>query len=150
MESIDKFIQDSSISHDRKKLPEHEAIRLLWIKVILRAAYDWVLYRDSKNNIYKKIANDAYRWLFEPAAEKTLIRFNENILIVDSSGFNSLEKLCDVLDIDIDTVRSFAGNLTRNEIKKLEFLDRSKKNIKTEIAKGEIGGELPGELCGEL
>ncbi len=128
MESIEKYVQDSSSYSDRRKLPEHEAIRLLWIKVILRAAYDWVLYRDSKNNTHKKIASDACRWLFEISKETVTIKINNKWLIVDSSGFNTLEKLCDVLDIDVESVRKFATKLTRGDVKKLEFLDRSKKN----------------------
>ncbi len=128
MESIEKYVQGSSFYIEKRKLPEHEAIRLLWIKVILRAAYDWVLYRDSKNNTYKKIAGDAFRWLFEISKETVIVNMNNKFIVVDSSGFNTLEKLCDVLDIEIESVRKFANKLTRGDVKKLEFLDRSKKN----------------------
>ena len=48
----------------------YENFRLLWIKVILRATYDWVLYRDSKSRASQRIAENAYKWLFEDYFEK--------------------------------------------------------------------------------
>ena len=60
MNSIEHYLQNIYLNAQppSKKVSEHECIRLLWIKVILRAAYDWVLYRNSRSHISKKIAED--------------------------------------------------------------------------------------------
>lgn len=113
-------------SHN-KKVSEHECFRLLWIKVILRAAYDWVLYRNSKSHIAKKIADDAHRWLFDPPYEKRHIQIGKITRIIHQQEFNSLENVCDAIDLNIDSVRKFANSLTRDMVKKMEFLERSSK-----------------------
>lgn len=87
---------------------QYTPLRLLWIKVVIRAASDWVLYRESENLNLKRWAVDARKWLFEPA-----------------SLFNSLETICFLFDLDLIRVRKFATNLTRDQVKKMEFLERS-------------------------
>lgn len=111
----------------QKKINEHECFRLLWIKVILRAAYDWVLYRNSKSHIYKNIAEDAYRWIFDPPKERKKIVVGKTEVIVHTQEFNSLENICDAINLDVDSVRRFSKRLTRDMVKKLEFLERSTK-----------------------
>jgi len=93
--------------------------------VILRAAYDWVLYRNSKSHIYKKIAEDACRWLFDPPKEKKRIKIGGTIKTILTQEFNALENICDAIDLDLDSVRKFARRLTRDDIKKMEFLERN-------------------------
>ncbi len=112
---------------NRPKLSEHECFRLLWIKVILRAAYDWVLYRDSKNLIYKKEAKRAYTWLFESPKLKKKVKIGKTTEVVYVDIFNSLENICGCLDLDIEVVRKFAKNLTRDDVRKMEFLERNSK-----------------------
>ncbi len=43
-----------------------EGYKLIWYKVILRAIYDYVLYKDSKNTSLRRLADGASRWLYEP------------------------------------------------------------------------------------
>lgn len=83
-------------------------IRLLWIKTIFRAAFDYALYRDHRDLKLRKFALDAERWLFEP-----------------SHLVNSLEHVCSGLEIDIEKIRRFARQVTREQVKKLEFLERT-------------------------
>ncbi len=110
-----------------RRLEIYENFRLLWIKVILRAAYDWVLYRDSKSQAYKRVADNAYRWLFEDYFEKVKIIEEGVVEIKLERPFNSLFSLCEELDLDIDTVRKFAKKMTRRDIRKLEFFTRNRK-----------------------
>lgn len=98
---------------------QYVPLKLLWVKVIIRAASDWVLYRESDNINMKRWAVDARKWLFEP-----------------SSLFNSLESVCFMFDLELKQVRKFANDLTRDQVKKMEFLERigrqkSKVNIKS-------------------
>lgn len=123
----------------RPKLSEHECYRLLWIKVILRAAYDWVLYRSSKNSINRKIAKDAHSWLFESTTTKHKIESTNGPQIIQVDFFNSLENICGFLDLDIDIVRKFASTLTRDEIKKQEFLERASSKKKNLLFLNELG-----------
>ena len=133
MQSMDFYIKNLNTSDisPAKQPSEYECLRLLWIKVILRAAYDWVLYRESKNHITKNIANDAHRWLFSSPKIKKNIQVGKVIRTCLVQEPNSLEDICDAIDLDIDSVRKFAKRLTRSDIKKLEFLDRNTK-IKNE------------------
>lgn len=110
-----------------RRLEIYENFRLLWIKVILRAAYDWVLYRDSKNQAYKRIADNAEIWLFGNYLEKIRRKIDGRIVITLERPSNSLDCLCEELDLDIGTVRKFAKRLTKKDIRKLEFFTRNKK-----------------------
>lgn len=105
----------------------YENFRLLWIKVILRAAYDWVLYRDSKSQAAKRIADNAYAWLFEDYFEKTYIIEDGKRKQILERPFNSLQNLCIEIDLDIETVRKFARRMNRKDIRKLEFFTRTRK-----------------------
>lgn len=132
------FDQTTTISYGseesyRPKLNEHECYRLLWIKVILRAAYDWVLYRNSKNSINRKIAKDAYSWLFEATKTKKKFVVNGEVEVIKIELFNSLENICGFLELDVDSVRKFARTLTREDIKKQEFLERTSNRRKLEM-----------------
>ena len=85
----------------------YSGVRALWLKVILRAIFDWITYRDSTKLMQRKLAENAQSWLFKP-----------NCL------FNSFENICKYLDVDVDTVRDRASHMTRCDIAKIEFLER--------------------------
>jgi hypothetical protein len=93
-------------------LIEFEPERLLWFRVILRAAYDYVLYKNSKDPKLKAQGDEAYDWLFNWPGDR----------------FNSFEYLCNELDLCPERVREFALTLPRSKIVKIEFLSRSKKH----------------------
>src|SRR5512140_3817167 len=59
--------------------------RALWMKVIIRAAFDWVSYRDSTKLEQRKEAEKAYKWLFH-----------------QSTLFNSFENVCQLVDLPPD------------------------------------------------
>lgn len=81
--------------------------RVLWAKVIIRAAYDYALWKDSKDMRLKKFAQDAERWLFE-----------------SSSLELSFENICFAYDFPIERIRARSRTLTKNDVKKLEFRER--------------------------
>lgn len=95
--------------------------RLLWVKVILRAAFDYALWRTSKNLHLRKHAVDAERWLFEP-----------------SSLMFSFENLCFAFNFPKEKLRSWARSLTRDGVKKYEYRERSSK---TDLIAGLLRGE---------
>jgi len=119
------LVDDEIIQPKKDEL--YENFRLLWIKVILRAAYDWVLYRDAKNRASRRIAESAYKWLFEDYFEKVRYREGRKTVVKLERPFNSLFFLCTELDLDIKKVRIFARRLSKKEIRKLEFFTRHRK-----------------------
>jgi hypothetical protein len=85
----------------------YAGIRALWLKVIIRAVFDWVQYRDSNRLPQKKLADGARSWLFEP-----------------SDVFNGFENLCFSLDVDPSKIRKWASALSKEQVAKIEHLDR--------------------------
>jgi hypothetical protein len=81
--------------------------QLLWAKVIIRAAYDFALWKESDDLRLRNYAKDAERWLFG-----------------DSGLSNSFDRICEVLNIDGARIRKYAKELTRDQVKKLEFMER--------------------------
>lgn len=89
--------------------------RLLWAKVIIRAAYDYALWKDSKELRLRKYAQDAEKWLFEPSSIEL--------------GF---ESICFKFDFPIEKIRARARSLTKDDVKKLEFRERHGKDMMLE------------------
>jgi hypothetical protein len=81
--------------------------RVLWLKVIIRAVFDWVTYRDSLKLDKRKQAENAANWLF-----------NENHL------FNGLENVCVMLDLIPVRVRTWAKSMSKDQVTKMEHLER--------------------------
>lgn len=82
-------------------------MRALWIKVIIRAVFDWVSYRDSDQLGKRKMADSAANWLFEP-----------------NVTFNSFSNVCYYLDVDPGRVRVWAKKISRKQVAKIEHLER--------------------------
>lgn len=82
-------------------------IRVLWAKVIIRASYDYALWKDSKDLRLKKYAQEAERWMFEPSVHEL-----------------SFENICFAFDFPTEKIRTRTRALTKNDVKKLEFRER--------------------------
>ncbi len=83
-------------------------VRALWIKVIIRAAFDWVSYRDSLKLPQQKLAENAYKWLF-----------------CESNLLNSFENICyHFLDLSPEKIRKWACSITKEHVAKIEHLER--------------------------
>lgn len=94
--------------------------RVLWVKVIIRASYDYALWRESKDLRLRKFAQDAERWLFEP-----------------SDLSLSFENICASFDFPIELIRRKTRALTKDDVKKLEFRERQGR---TEMVGEILGG----------
>ncbi len=82
--------------------------RKLWGRVVLRAIYDWVAYRDSTRLQQKKLAESAENWLFG-----------------SSELFNSFESVCDMLEVSPDVIRQSARQFTKEDVLKAEHIERT-------------------------
>lgn len=81
--------------------------RILWAKVIIRATYDYALWKDSKDMRLRNFAKDAERWLFESSDLEL-----------------SFENICAQYDFPIEKIRQKTRALTKQDVKKLEFRER--------------------------
>jgi hypothetical protein len=98
-----------NISYDsaQRGVDRYVGYRALWMKVIIRAAFDWVSYRDAMKLESRKEAEKAYKWLFQP-----------------SQLFNSFENVCHLVDLPPDKIRHWVQTLTKEHVAKIEHLER--------------------------
>jgi hypothetical protein len=82
-------------------------IRVLWLKVIIRAVFDYVSYKDSLKLNQRKVAEAAANWLFE-----------------ESEIFNGFANICVQLDLSAERVRTWAKSMTKDQVTKMEHLER--------------------------
>lgn len=93
--------------------------RVLWAKVIVRAIFDYALWKESKELRLRKCAQDAERWLF-----------------YDSALVNGFERICEILQLDKNTIRGYARKFTRDQVRKLEFKEREGRDLVSSVAFG--------------
>lgn len=102
---------DNDSYTDTSRMPtgdRYSGVRALWLKVIIRAIFDWVTYRDSDKLMQKKLAENAHSWLFD-----------------ESELFNGFENVCVYLDVDPDHIRNRARKMSKEDVAKIEHLERS-------------------------
>jgi hypothetical protein len=87
---------------------EVNGCKALLLEVVRRAAYDWVLYKLSHRMQHKKLAEDAYYWLFveEPGHPRWIER------TLGQKSITSFLSICEALDLDPDAVRHHIRRLT--------------------------------------
>ena len=96
----DSILQPSS--EDR-----YAGSRILWFRVILRAMFDWVSYKDSQRLMQKKLAESAHNWFF-----------------CTSEMFNGFENVCLMLEIDPKKIQQRVLTMSKDEVEKIEFKER--------------------------
>jgi hypothetical protein len=101
---------DESSSWDPEPIDEQleaSRCRAFLLEIVRRAVYDWVLYRQHDRLELKAIAADAYTWLFQEGPEHPWSRRRNQ----EGRGLTSLLAICEVLDLDPDTVRARARTM---------------------------------------
>ena len=93
----------------------YAGVRALWAKVIIRAVFDWVTYRDSLKLQQRKLADNAEAWLFQP-----------------NELFNGFENVCKFLDVCPNMIRARARTMTKENVFKIEHRERDGKSIDEE------------------
>jgi hypothetical protein len=118
--------KDGVMSDSEYLSKKYGSYRTLWIRVYIRAVFDFVQYQDVTDVKLRRHAEDAHRWLFEPA-----------------EGFNSFEHICEVFDLPLATLRSFARKITKEDVKRMEHIDgdglilRAQEHIAEEDSSGD-------------
>lgn len=87
---------------------EISGCKALMLEIIRRASYDWVLYRTSKVLQKRRLAEDAFNWLFSegPGHQDWMER------ISSEKEITSFIAICQALDLDPDMVRGHVRRLT--------------------------------------
>ena len=101
----------------------YEGVRILLMKVIVRAMFDLASYRDHPNPEKRKEAESARKWLFEP-----------------SDYENSFTNVCSMLGLNPRKIRERASTMTKADVAKIEFKDRrpiSEKRPQSEVTDDE-------------
>lgn len=106
----------ASISHNAERYLPY---RILWAKVIIRATYDYALWKESPDSRLRKFAQDAEKWLFESSDLEL-----------------SFENICFAFDFPVEKIRQKTRTLTRHDVKKLEFRERQ--------GRSEVVGDISG------
>lgn len=80
-----------------------ESVRVLWVAVVQRAIFDYVTYKDSTTS-------------------RLDFRTAERFLFSDDGG---LVDLCQVMGWPLQTMRRRAKAMTKNEVRKMDFRERT-------------------------
>ena len=91
----------------QRSAPEGHAEKLLLAAVIRRAAYDIALYQESPNLRFKRIWEDAKRWMFDDRVDY----------------FTAFVNVCYLLDQDPQTIRQKTLKLTKKDVRKYDMID---------------------------
>ncbi len=86
--------------------------KALLLEIIRRAAYDWVLYRESIRLHLKKLAEEAYTWLFEERVGHPY--WIERV--AQRKDITSFLAICELLDLDPTMVRRHIRLLTTKHV----------------------------------
>jgi hypothetical protein len=93
---------------------EQSKIKLLLASIIRRAAFDIALYRDDPKLVNRKVAWEAYRWMFrEPQIPEDPL-----------DRFTSFLNICDLLDQDPEWIRRKTMQLKREHVRKFDRIVR--------------------------
>ena len=93
-------------------IQEINGCKSLLLGVIQRAAYDWVLYRTSTRLYNKKLAEQAYLWLFkEEQGHPDWEERGDN-----GKHITAFLTICSALDLDPEAVRTHVKKLTPKNV----------------------------------
>jgi len=89
--------------------------RVLLLEIVRRAAYDWVLYRNSRRLENRKLAHEAYTWLFVEAPGHPHWQQRKT----DGYEAFSFISICETLGLDLEEVRARLRTITARDIQTL-------------------------------
>lgn len=91
---------------------EINGCKSLLLEIIRRAAYDWVLYRTSRRMLHKKLAEQAYDWLFVEEKDTAAWKEREE----SDKYITSFLAICEALELDPTSVRTHIKKLTPKNV----------------------------------
>lgn len=110
---VKEFRKKKKLEKERDSLNfDSEGCRYLLVEILRRAIYDWVLYRDSHNDLKLQWGLDAHEWIFEetPYSHHGKMRSREG------KHLTSFLSICQLLDLDPTKVRNHIKRLVPFDI----------------------------------
>ena len=104
-------------------------VKALWVEVMRRAAFDWVLYAGSCRPLKRQLAQDAYSWLF-------LEDLDNSGKCFEGYPVNSFLGICESLDLDPVSMRAGIRGLTLDRVKSLGKLPTRRRRYDTSTETG--------------
>lgn len=92
---------------------EYEGCRALLMRIIRRAAHDWVLYRNAGRIHQRQLAHEAFQWLFEEGPGHVDWELRKE----NGTEAYSLLAICETLGLDPEQVRSRVRKLNPKEVR---------------------------------
>lgn len=87
---------------------EASACRAVLLEIVRRAAYDWVLYRNSSKLQKRQLADSAYQWLFIEERDSSTWRQR----VGNGKELTAFIAICEVLELDPRMVRTTVRGMT--------------------------------------
>lgn len=91
---------------------EASRCRAFLLEIVRRAAHDWILYRTHDRLQLRRIAEDAYIWLFEESPSHPWTRIRN----ANGTNLTSFLTICDLLELDPKFVRERIRSMTVKQI----------------------------------
>lgn len=114
------YAEVMALDIDDRSPERYSRLQALWVRVIIRAAFDLASHKDDRKLACKKWALDAEKWLFSP-----------------SYLFNSFENVCSMIGIDPEKFRVWARSLTKEKVRKMEHMERTTSSSK-QVSDGDV------------
>jgi hypothetical protein len=126
LQSSEAFIRPQSVSRPDSGVDYYQkrygAYAVLWLRVYIRAVFDFVQYRRSKSIRKRREYECAKRWLFD-----------------NDGGFDIV---CSAFELPLERLRTKAMTMTKRDVKKLEHLERDGLFSRSIEALGGVGGGI--------
>ena len=91
---------------------EINGCKRLLLEIIRRAAYDWVLYRTSGRILHRKLAEQAFTWLFV----EDVYSSDWKERVKSEKYITSFMAICEALELDPESVRTHIRRLTPKNV----------------------------------
>lgn len=105
-------LERAPYSADADQLRESSSCRALLLEVVRRAAYDWVLYRQSSKLQNRVLAESAFHWLFQE--EQGSSEWSSRT--ANGKELTGLIAICELLELDVARVRDKIRQMTLKDI----------------------------------
>lgn len=110
-EHLDLLLRESVVPRGPM---DDEGSRVLLASVLRRAVQDWVTYRSAGSRSLRRLAGQAYVWMFEEKPG----HWAWELRCRNGRQFLSFVSVCDALGLDPARVRARARGMTPDDIRK--------------------------------
>ncbi len=97
---------------EAQRMQDVQGAKSLLLEIIRRVSFDWVLYRTSSRYEQRKLAEEAYTWLFQEDEDHPHWELRED----EGKQITSFLTICEVLDMNPERIRNMIKKLTPQRV----------------------------------